>query len=242
MSNKKTENTPSGSPIYKYEARTKPFEAAIDSPDIERIEEHVEKYIGKAETVFHEIVSDLVHIDIFFIKPTPNRNFNTLITSGMSHRPMKAPPKFKNFQYSELMICLPPEWPLTDGAMKDEKYYWPIRQLKMLARFPHEYDTWLWNGHTVPNDDPPRPFAGNTKLSGIIVTPPLLSPKEFFTLKIDETKTIHFFSILPLYTDEMNFKLKKGSDDLFERLDKQGVNELLNIRRPNVCKNSWWPF
>jgi len=67
MSNKKTENTPSGSPIYKYEARTKPFEAAIDSPDIERIEEHVEKYIGKAETVFHEIVSDLVHIDVFWV-------------------------------------------------------------------------------------------------------------------------------------------------------------------------------
>jgi hypothetical protein len=242
MSNKQVENTPSGSPVYRYEARSKSFEAAVDSPDIEKIEQHIEKHIGKIETVYHELVSDLVHIDVFFIKPTPQRNFITLITSGMSHRPMKAPPQAAKFQYAELLICLPPDWQLSDEALKDEKYYWPIRQLKMLARFPHEYDSWLWYGHTIPNGDPPRPFASNTKLTGIILAPPLLSPKEFFTLEINENKTVHFFNILPLHTDEMNTKLKKGSDDLFENLDKQGVNELLDINRPSVYKKSWWPF
>jgi len=241
MSNKQVEDTPSGSPIYRYEARSKPFEAAVDSPDIEKIEQHIEKHIGKIETVYHELASDLVHIDVFFIKPTPKRNFITLITSGMSHRPMKAPPQAEKFQYAELLICLPPDWQLSDEALKDEKNYWPIRQLKMLARFPHEYDSWLWYGHTIPNGDPPRPFASNTNLTGIIIAPPLLSPKDFFTLEINENKTIHFFSILPLHTNEMNTKLKKGSDDLFENLDKQGVNELLNINRPSVYKKSWWP-
>jgi hypothetical protein len=238
MSNKQVENTPSGTPIYRHEARSKPIEAAVDSPDIEKIEQHIEKHIGKIETVYHELVSDLVHIDVFFIKPTPQRNFITLVTSGMSHRPMKAPPQAEKFQYAELLICLPPDWPLTDEALKDEKYYWPIRQLKMLARFPHEYDTWLWYGHTIPNGDPPQPFASNTELSGIIIAPPLLSPREFFTLKIEESKTIYFFSILPLHTDEMNTKLKKGSDDLFEHFDKNGVNELLNIHRPSVYKKA----
>lgn len=242
MSNKKVENTPSGSPIYRYEERTKPFEPALDSPDIEKIEEHVQKHIGEIETVYHELVSDLVHIDVFFIKPTPQRNFITLITSGMSYRPMKAPPQVANFQYAELLICLPPDWPLTEEALNDEKYYWPVRQLKMLARFPHEYDTWLWYGHTVPNGDPPQPFADNTKLSGIILAPPLLSSQDFFTLKIDENKTIHFFGVLPLHADEMSRKLQKGSEDLFEHLAKQGVNELLNIQRPSVYKKSWWPF
>ncbi len=242
MSNKQVKNTPSGSTIYRYEGRSKPFEAAVDSPDIEKIEQHVEKHIGKIDTVYHELLSDLVHIDVFFIKPTPKRNFITLITSGMSHRPMKVPPQAEKFNYAELLICLPPEWNLNDEALKNEKYYWPIRQLKMLARFPHEYETWLWYGHTIPNGDPPRPFANNTNLTGIILAPPLLSPKDFFTLEINENKTIHFFSILPVHTDEMNTKLKKGSDDLFENFDKQGINELLNINRPSVYKKSWWPF
>lgn len=242
MTNKKIEKTPSGSLIYRHEERTKPFEAAFNSPDIEKIEEHITKYLGKIETVYHELVSDLVHIDVFFIKPTPQRNFSTLTTSGMSHRPMKAPSGAEKFQYAELMICLPPDWPLTDEALKEEKYYWPIRQLKMLARLPHEYDTWLWYGHTVPNGNPPQPFAENTRLSGVIIAPPLLSPEGFFTLQLDENKTIYFFSILPLYADEMNRKLKKGSDDLFGHLDSQGVNELLNIQRPSVYKKSWLPF
>jgi hypothetical protein len=242
MDNKKIESTPSGTPIYRYEPRSKPFEAAVDSPDIGKIEEHIEKHIGKIGSVYHELVSDLVHIDVFIIQPTPNRNFITLITSGMSDRPMEAPPEVKEFQYAELMICLPPDWPLHDEALKDEKNYWPIRQLKMLARFPHEHDTWLWYGHTIPNGNPQHAFASNTKLSGIIIAPPMLSPKEFFMLEIDETKTIYFFCILPLHKDEMNTKLRKGSDDLFEHFEKQGVNELLNTQRPSVYKKVWWPF
>ena len=242
MTNIKVEDTPSGSQIYRYEERAKPFEAALDSPDIEKIEEHIKRHIGDIETVYHELLSDLVHVDVFFIKPTLNRNFISLITSGMSHRPMKAPPQVATYQYAELMICLPPDWPLSNEALKEERYYWPIRQLKMLARFPHEYDTWLWYGHTMPNGDPPQPFAENTKLSGIILAPPKLSPQDFFTLKIDDNKTIYFFSVLPVHTEEMNMKLKKGSEDLFEHFDKHGVNELLNIQRPSVYKKLWWPF
>src|SRR5574340_175752 len=79
MAIKKSEISPSGSPIFRYEKRTKPFEVAVAPPDIEEIENHIEKYFGKIESVFHELVSDLVHIDVFYIKPTPDRNFITLI-------------------------------------------------------------------------------------------------------------------------------------------------------------------
>ena len=36
---------------------------------------------------------------------------------------------------------------------KDLPYerFWPIQMLKFLARFPHEYKTWLGWGHTIPN-------------------------------------------------------------------------------------------
>jgi len=151
MSKRSLERSTSGSPIYRYGPRTKPFEVAIDNPDMERIQQHIEKHIGEVAMVYHELISDLVHIDIFWIKPTPNRNFHTLITGGMSARPMKAPPQAKEFQYAELLVCLPPEWSLDEEAFKDERYYWPIRQLKMLARFPHEYDTWLWYGQYTEN-------------------------------------------------------------------------------------------
>lgn len=40
----------------------------------------------------------------------------------------------------------------------------------------------------------------------------------------------------------MEMKLKKGSEDLFERFDQQGVNELLNLKRLSVYKKRWWIF
>ncbi|WP_322509435.1 suppressor of fused domain protein [Anaerolinea sp.] len=239
---RKIESTPSGTPIYRYEPRSKPAERLVDYPDMEKIQQHVERFIGKVDMVYHEIISDLVHLDIFLVNPTPERNFFTLVTSGMSQRPMKAPPGAEKFQYAELMICLPSYWLLTDEALQDETFYWPIRQLKTLARFPHEYDTWLWYGHTIANGEPARPFARNTKFSGIILGLPVLSPQDSWTLEITENKTVFFLSVIPLYRDEMEMKLKKGSEDLFERFDQQGVNELLNLKRPSVYKKRWWIF
>ena len=44
--------------------------------------------------------------------------------------------------------------------MKDEKWYWPIRLLKSLARLPIASDTWLGFGHTLEHEED---FAKDTK-------------------------------------------------------------------------------
>ena len=62
---------------------------------------------------------------------------------------------------AELAIALPADWKLDQESMKDEKWYWPIRLLKSLARLPINCDSWLGHGHTVENREP---FADNTKL------------------------------------------------------------------------------
>lgn len=51
---------------------------------IECLDKHVSKYFNDAEiTVFHELVSLDFHLDVLFIQPK-DRNYNILITSGMS--------------------------------------------------------------------------------------------------------------------------------------------------------------
>ena len=106
----------------------------------------------------------------------------------------------------------------------------------LLARFPHEYDTWLGWGHTVPNGDPPVPFADNTRLCCALLLQPLLMPPEFAELKVDDEKTVHFYSLVPLYPEEVDFKLRQGVEALVERFDAGEVTELLDVRRANVCK------
>lgn len=229
--------------ILRHVAREREFELAIgDSDSIQKIEEHIEQHIGSISMVWHEIISDLVHLDVHQIAPTPDRPFHTLITTGMSDKPMTVPEGAEEFQFAELMLCLPESWPISQEDFNDEANYWPIRWLKMLARLPHEYETWLGFAHTVPNGDPPEPFSTETELCSSILAPPLLAPPEFMTLKIDDDKTVRFWGVVMLYAEELAFKLKKGSDPLFDRLDKYEVCELVEVDRRNVCKRRLWPF
>jgi Suppressor of fused protein (SUFU) len=235
------EYSESGVRIWRHEAKEKAFQIAEgDAEALEAIERHLEKYVGKLETVLHEIVSDLVHIDVHVVAPTTERNFYTLITSGMSDLPMNAPDGAEEFRFAELLICLPADWVIP--KVNDEEHWWPIRCLKYLARFPHEYDTWLAEGHTIPNSDPPEPFASNTQLCCALLTPPLLFGDEFRSLKIREDKTINFYSLLPIYKEEMEFKLKHGGEQLYDRFDQAGINELLDINRKNVCRKRFGIF
>jgi len=236
------ESSESGASIYRHQPRDRDFEFAHgDESNIELITQHIETHIGPISNVFHEMISDLVHIDVHQIEPTPERNYYTLITTGMSDRPMNPPEEYAELAYSEVMICLPPDWKLDMKSLKDEKYYWPIRLLKMMARLPHEYQTWLWMMHTVPNGDPAEPYASNTNLSGVILFPPLLFDEAFHELKIDDKKTIHFHTLVPLHNDEMELKLKKGTEALYEGFEKYKVNELLNPQRKSSIhrKRGW---
>jgi hypothetical protein len=233
----KTEYSVGGVPIHRHTAHERDFDFAIgDEETLDAITEHIEKYVGPVASVFHELISDLVHVDIHIVEPTPRRNYFTLLTSGMSDLPMTAPPAASECQYAELMMCLPPDWPLKACTEGHPDYYWPIYWLKMLARFPHEYNTWLWDGHTIPNGDPAQPFAKYTDLCCMMLAPPALFGSEFPVLRVNPSRTIHFFGLVPLYREEMDFKLRHGADAFRAGLDRAGVNELLNVRRINTCE------
>lgn len=230
------ERTPSGGRIIRHSKRDRPWtppDMSDSSP--EQIVEHIERHLGPIENVFHEIASDLVHVDVHIVPPRPDRPRITLVTTGMSDLPMNVPPGAEAFRYAELLINLPPDWPLTTEELKDENNYWPIRWLKYLARFPHEYDTWLGYGHTVPNGDPPEPFASDVPFSGMLLELPLSAGTEFGRLDISREKSIFFFALVPLYTEEMNLKLQRGLEYLERRFDKHGIRDLVDLSRPNVA-------
>ncbi|WP_282164536.1 suppressor of fused domain protein [Cellulophaga baltica] len=228
------EKSESGSPIYRYTNEDKnEFEGAGGDSSMEEISDHIEAHIGEIHMVFHEIVSEQVHIDVHWVKPTKEHPFHTLITSGMSDKPMNTPEGVEGCDYAELSICLPEEWKISEEDFKDENNYWPIRFLKYLARFPHEYNTWLSYGHTIPNGNPPEAFAENTKLNTMILLPSILFGDKFPILEL-ENKTITFYTLIPLYDEEVALKMAKGVDALFAGFDKFGLTDVLQINRPNT--------
>jgi hypothetical protein len=226
----------SGAPVFRYTDGEKEWEAAHGEECIEEISDHIEKHIGEVSMVFHELISDTVHIDVHHVKPTTSRPFHTLVTSGMSDLPMSVPEDIDSTNFMELMITLPEYWKIDEESFKDERWYWPVRQLKHLARFPHKYETWLAWGHTIPNGDPAEPYSSDTKLNGMIILPSVNVPDDFYNLEIDKNKKVEFFGIIPLFEEEMNLKLAKGSDALLDKFDKHGISDLINTNRKNVAK------
>jgi hypothetical protein len=230
----------SGSPVHYYD-ESAGWEAPQGEMCLEQISAHIEAHLGPVATVFHEIISDTVHIDVHVVLPTDDSPYARLVTSGMSDLPM---PVGDNDvpRYLELVATLPGDWKLDQASFEDERWYWPVRLLKQLARFPHKYRTWLGWGHSMPNGDPPEPYAPKTALCGVMLLPSVTVPEAFATLQIDAEKETHFLSIVPLYREEMDLKLRKGTDALLERFDKHGIDDTIDPRRINTARKRFGFF
>lgn len=242
MSEKDDSISPSSVPIFRHTDGEKERETPHAQACNEEITAHIEQHIGEVEIVFHEIASDTVHIDVHHVKPTQDRPLHTLVTSGMSDLSMNVPEDVDSPTYMELMVTLPMNWQINEIAFKEEPWYWPIRQLKYLARFPHNDDSWLGWGHTIPNGDPPEPFADNVPFNGVIILPPISVSEEFYTLPIDEEKEISFYSYIPLYEEEIELTLKKGTDELLDKFDRYGITDIVDSKRRNVAKKTFGVF
>ncbi|MBN2493258.1 MAG: suppressor of fused domain protein [Deltaproteobacteria bacterium] len=215
------ERSGSGSPIYRH-TEVAPESRQIAQADDERISGHLEKNIGPLGMVFHEIVSDRIHIDIHRVPASEAHPYQVIATSGMSALAMTVPAELEDgeqWRHAELCMILPADWPLEEAALKDDRNYWPIRLLKQLARLPHDFSTWLGWGHSIPNGDPPEPYAPGTDLCGAVLIPPFLLGADFFTLPGEPS--MHIFQVLPVTAGEMQLKLDKGLDEMLEHMEKQ---------------------
>jgi len=254
--------SPSGAPVHRPELKAGAGQlAAGATPFLDQISRHIETTIGPSPMVFHEIVSSDVHIDLHVVPAQPNMpaskdrplggDYVTIVTSGMSSRPMKLPSEARKSgvsEYAELMLAIPKNWPglkpdgtFDKGMMKDDAHWWPIRWLKQMARLPHEYDTFFTHGVTVPNGDPAQPFAKGSDLCCWMIFKPMLCPKAR-QLVIDDERRVDFYVLFALTEPEMNLKLNKGLSALVHALaDGQVFTELLNAGRKSVVSQGGTP-
>lgn len=229
-----------GTTIYTYEDVEKPEDYSVAPMKyIDEIAEHFDKvFPDRNSSVFHELISETVHIDVNIMAPNEEQPFWVLYTNGMSDLPMTMPddmPEELREEYSlaEVMMFLPEDWKLSEENLKDENYYWPIRLMKMMARFPHQYHTWLGYGHTVPNYAEYEPYAENTGLNGVVF---YQLKEEISEIRTSDGNLIHVYFLLPLYKEEMEYKLEHGMDELLNRLEEldNGILVLDPLRR-NTC-------
>ena len=206
----------------------KPDAYLYNEQQIKTIEDHIAKHFGTVKTVLHEMCSFDIHVDVEIVEPTEEKNYYTLVTVGMGTYRMNVPEEYKDEQIDriELLLCLPSNWDLK--TQKDE-YRWPSDLLRDLARLPLRENSWLGYGHTIPNG---APFADNTKLSATILLGLQDASHEACICELPDGDRILFYQIIPLYDEELEYKLANGTDSLLKNMGD--VDHVIDITRKNV--------
>ena len=170
-------------------------------------------------------------VSINIIPPNDKHRFMVLFTSGMSGRPMNVPEGQEEWQFAELVIHLPADWPHPADASRDPNCMWPLKWLRKMAYYPHLENTWLGRpAAIVSSADPPEPLGPNTSQTCLMMIP------DFSNLKVplqrEDGKPVHFFTLVPLYTEERDYELQHGMRPFLERLVEQKVPMTVVLDRP----------
>lgn len=228
------------SPTYRYgPPKERPLELAFGEEDtMKAMDAWMERWLGKPQSVLHELLSDQIHLDLHLIPPSDRRKAWTVVTTGMSDRPQPGAARFKTPEYTELMISLPPDWPMPPpyAAVTDWSAggFWPLGWMKYLARFPHQYESALGFGHSLPHGDPPQPLSDDTLMAGCILLPAITLPREADVAVTASGRSIHIFAIHLLTADELQFKVTNGADALMDRFDAARLTDINDPRRKSM--------
>lgn len=218
-------------------ARDRDGSAEGDPRLIRAVSRHIERFIGRPSSVFHERTSHLVHVDLHHVPPSERRPFHTLVTSGMSERPMHVPPDCGDPVFAELCLKLPESWPLfVEGALRQPRYGWPLELLSDLARYPHVERTWIGCSHVIQNGDPPRPYADSTRLCASLILHPASERLEFSRMK-RRRRDVVFYQVVPIYEEELYLTQSRSLDVLMGLFAVHRVSEVIDPVRVNVGKS-----
>jgi hypothetical protein len=179
-----------------------------------------DELFGECESVSHEVLPMLPHIDVFIYKPGyQGREFYTLVSSGMSDMAMTLPSDISDeYQRAEIVMYV--------NEPKDEY----INLIRHYARYPHKYKTYFGHGHTIPNGQPAEPFFSKSSLDTIVFIPTILTPDKNFTGIIKEKSglSVQLLHLTPITTQESEFKLENGTNDLYDLFDENDHSHVIN--------------
>ncbi|MFW2543381.1 suppressor of fused domain protein [Primorskyibacter sp. 2E107] len=239
------DRTEAGDPIILGTPRQSTWEAPeTHAENIEIIEAFLEPIFGTGPTVFHEILSDKIHLDVLVYPPTDTRDDYIYVTCGMSDLPMALPEGVPPLEFAraELMLALPRDWGDRIAALETttpegdpDDVFWPVGAMKWLARYPHLARTFLAPGHSL---DHGGAFSESTRFNGFMLTVSSLLPSDRELPVLSTGEVLNFYGVVYLYPEEMELKTKKGAEVLFDRLSAQGSPERLTLTRPSVVSKN----
>ncbi|MEI7685338.1 MAG: suppressor of fused domain protein [Planctomycetota bacterium] len=175
---------------------------------------------GDRNTVNHELQARVPHVDVYVFEPGyDGRDFFTLITGGMSDRPMRAPAD---------VACRRAEIVLYADRVDPQA----VELLRWLAHLVHDQSTWLSPGSTMTNGQPPQPIFEGSKLNCFVFLDSVVQPDAFLHDKLAiGGDPVDLLWVVPISEKEMHLIRNKGLDPFLDLLDANRHSHVLNALR-----------
>lgn len=165
-----------------------------------------------------------------------NSKVTLIVTDGLSNYKMPVHEKEKGREYNELFFCLPSYWDLKDTD--NTNMNWVFHWIQRLTKYVVDKESWFGHGHTMPCGTEMQSLSNTMKQNHLILLNPMLLEMELQPVMIDG-KEVHFLAIVPIFSDEMDYKQGKGTVKFLRKLINKGVTEKLDDYRATVLRRSW---
>lgn len=173
-------------------------------------------------------------VTINIIRPNELHPYFVLFTNGMSDLPMSVPQGQEGWRYAELVLHLPVDWSHPRDVAPDSPWLWPIHWMRKMAYYPHLGKTWLGQPAAIVSScEPPKPLGHNTSQSCLLMVPDFANLEA--PLQRANGDLVHFFTMVPLFTDERDFELEHGMEAFFERFIQHKVPMTVDVNRQSFC-------
>jgi hypothetical protein len=207
--------SPGGSRLIKYGGSefAKPtfgFPEDDVSALVEQRERVYAAIFGESDTVFHELMPIVPHIDVYCFPPFGKRTFTTYVTFGMSDIPQSSPVELGNDARRVEIVFY---------ASQPAECYSEL--LRRLAHFTHDNQTWLHWGHTMPNGTPPEPLFGEGTLNSLLFMPTIVQPDSDLGKRLFlGGDPVNLLWCVPVTMAECEYKLHHGIDAIYDLFDR----------------------
>ena len=206
--------------------------------EAQTIQDHIIKHYGNISRTVMVKECERLDLNLYVIEPTKERDFYTVVTSGMGAYQMDIPDDFKddNVDRIELLIYLSSNWDI-DSAFKSSpeattgliiegsvtplfgninaQWNYPIQILKNLAQAPVNNESYFVMGNIMDDE---TPFSESTHDSGGILIFPAYTTEEGQECTLPDGQKVGFLQIMPITTDEIERAANLNRNLIFHKL------------------------
>ncbi|MFM7668199.1 MAG: suppressor of fused domain protein [Bacteroidota bacterium] len=188
----------------------------------------------------NQITSITFENELFYlIDFTREKGVKVLLTSSFHTYQMQVPQKLKGYEHGQLYFCIPEYWDLTNTETPEVR--WLFDWLIRISNYTITKNTWLGDGHTYNCTKHGKQLSRTMRQDHLFISNPNYLYEELKPVEL-ENKTIHFWALIPLFGDEMDYKQGKGTVKLKQKFLIKGVTEKLDEFRQSCLKNRWLFF